>query len=370
MLYRSFYYLVNLGLRFFYRRIYVTGMENIEKDKAYLIACNHPAGFMEPLIMACMSPIDLYFLVRGDLFENKLLKPILVGTHQLPIFRFRDGFSSLRQNQQTIDKVIDTLADKKAVMIFAEGSTLDTFGIRPLQKGLGRITFQALEKYPDLDLQILPVGVTFSQVGKISSDVMLNVGKPFPANEFYTPEAKDQPAALTPLLRKTEEAMRELVISETQEVTRPFIRGHWKSLTIKRNEGFLKRVERGTDFFSQLQQNISSGQSPEVMVKETNYISGKRNIWSAMLMPLAAPGYLFMSVPRFVGLTLQKRLVKKIEFKSPITFASALFLALILFLSLLIASLVSFGLIATLISVAGLGLSLLAYACIWENFNK
>ena len=325
---------------------------------------------MEPLLMACMSPIDLYFLVRGDLFENKFLKPILVGTHQLPIFRFRDGFTSLRQNQQTIDKVIDTLAENKAVMIFAEGSTLDTFGIRPLQKGLGRIAFQTLDKYPDLDLQILPVGVTFSQISHIGSDVLLQVGKPYSVSEFYTPDPKDQPGKVLPMIRKTEERMKELVISESPELPRSDIRNAWKTLTIERKEGYFNKVVKDSDFFKTLSERVKNLKGNEIIASDRNYISGKRQLWSAFLMPLALPAYIFMTFPRAMALRLRKTLVKKVEFRSPITFASAMFLTLLQVIILLIGGLFGLGIIPTLITLAGLTFSGLCYSFVWENYNK
>lgn len=370
MLYRFFYYVVNLGLRFFYRRIYANGLQNMKKNQAYIIACNHPAGFMEPLLAACLSPIDLYFLVRGDLFENKILKPILVSTHQLPIFRFRDGFSSLRQNQKTIDKVVDTLAENKAVMIFVEGSTQDTFTIRPLQKGLARIGFQTMEKYPDLDLQILPMGTTFNHVGHIGCDVIIQAGKPFSARPFFTDDPKEQPAAMSRLLEATENEMKKLIVQESKKASRSYIRDVWKSLTISRKESFFRRVEWNGDFFDKLNEQISTGKKPEVHVSDANYISGKRNLWSAFLTPLAAVGYLFMAIPSLVAINLRKRLVKKIEFKSPIAFVSGFFLSLIMFVALIIATWIQGGIWVCTGVVISLLVCLLAYAFVWENYHK
>ena len=95
MFYQFLKILVGFTLRIFYRKIYMTGTEHVKKGKAQLVASNHPNGFLEPLIMACYFPKDLHFLVRGDVFDNPFLKPILTSTHQIPIFRFRDGFSKL-----------------------------------------------------------------------------------------------------------------------------------------------------------------------------------------------------------------------------------------------------------------------------------
>jgi 1-acyl-sn-glycerol-3-phosphate acyltransferase len=162
MFYSFLKVLVRFVLKIFFRKIHITGVEHIQINKAQLIASNHPNGFLEPLVMACFFPKPLHFLVRGDVFDNPLLKPLLTSTNQIPIFRFRDGFSKLRENSQTMDESIKVILDKKNLLIFAEGGTESIKKLRPLQKGISRIAFQAIEKDPNLDLEIIPVGINFT----------------------------------------------------------------------------------------------------------------------------------------------------------------------------------------------------------------
>ncbi|HMS67085.1 MAG: 1-acyl-sn-glycerol-3-phosphate acyltransferase [Saprospiraceae bacterium] len=369
MVYRFFYYMANLAIRVYYRRIYINGLENIDKKQAYIMACNHPAGFMEPIIMACTFPRDLYFLVRGDLFEKPVLKNLLYATHQLPIFRFRDGFSSLRQNQDTINQSINALGEKKALMIFAEGSTEYGFGIRPLKKGLARIAFQTLDQYPDLDLKILPIGISFNNVDKVGGDVILNVGKPFDVREFYTSDPQLQPTKLIPLINKTTELMNDLVIQESANLTKDTIRATWKGLSIENQEGFFPRVEKNSNFFAQLQSALKKSESPQ-QFDHKKYISGKFFPWYLALIPVAMPAYLAMSLPRYIALKLRNTLVKKIEFKSAITFASGTFIALFLIIGINIGSILSIGWAATLALDLSLLFSAYCYLFVWENFKK
>ncbi|MFN8338031.1 MAG: 1-acyl-sn-glycerol-3-phosphate acyltransferase [Saprospiraceae bacterium] len=173
MVYQFLKILVGFTLKIFFRKIYISGTEHVQNNKAQLVASNHPNGFLEPLIMACFFSKDLHFLVRGDVFDNPFLKPLLIATHQIPIFRFRDGFSKLRENSQTMDESTQVLIDKKNLLIFAEGGTQSIKKLRPLQKGIARIAFQTLEKQPDLDLEILPVGINFTEPSKFNKEVML-----------------------------------------------------------------------------------------------------------------------------------------------------------------------------------------------------
>jgi 1-acyl-sn-glycerol-3-phosphate acyltransferase len=73
-------------------------------------------------------------------------------------------------------------------MIFPEGSHNRKRTIRPLSKGFTRIVFGALEKYPDLELSVVPVGLTYQNASYYPTKVSVNFGTPISAKEFYNPE--------------------------------------------------------------------------------------------------------------------------------------------------------------------------------------
>lgn len=185
MLYKIFKVIVSFTLKIIFRKIYLSGLENLDNSKPQILASNHPNGFLEPLLMACFFTRPLYFLVRGDVFDNRFLKPILIGTHQIPIFRFKDGFSKMRENTQTLQASSDVLLEGKCLLIFAEGSTKSIKMLRPLQKGLSRITFDTLARDPNIDLEILPVGINFTYNTLFNKEVMIKVGSPLKAKEYY-----------------------------------------------------------------------------------------------------------------------------------------------------------------------------------------
>jgi 1-acyl-sn-glycerol-3-phosphate acyltransferase len=212
MFYQFLKILVGFTLRIFFKKIFITGVENVKNDRAQLIASNHPNGFLEPLIMACFFPKDLHFLVRGDVFDNPFLRPILRSTHQIPIFRFRDGFSKLRENSQTMDESIQVLLDKKNLLIFAEGGTESIKKLRPLQKGIARIAFQALDKNPSLDLEVLPVGINFTYPAKFNKEVMMRVSEPIKVRPFYDLYLEDKNKGIDALLKEIYDGMKKNII--------------------------------------------------------------------------------------------------------------------------------------------------------------
>jgi 1-acyl-sn-glycerol-3-phosphate acyltransferase len=178
MLYSIFRVIVTFGLKIYFRKIELKGLEHITPGKAQILASNHPSGFLEPLLMACFFPRSLYFLVRGDVFENRFLKPVLVATHQLPIYRFKDGFSKLRENKNSMQAASQVLLDKNCILIFVEGSTKSIKLLRPLQKGFIRLASDTQEQNQNLDIEIVPVGINFTDSTRFRSDVMIRIEKP------------------------------------------------------------------------------------------------------------------------------------------------------------------------------------------------
>ena len=111
---------------------------------------------------------------------------MLIGTNQVPIYRFRDGFAGLRNNQNHCQNH-RSIAPKQGHYHFAEGSTNADQYLRPFQKGMARMAFQTLDGSPDLDLHILPVGVTFSASTLPGNEAVLSVGKAFSVKPFIPP---------------------------------------------------------------------------------------------------------------------------------------------------------------------------------------
>jgi len=186
MIYNFFRILSNIAIRVYYGKIEVSGIENIPKGVPLLIASNHPNGFLEPIIIGCIFPRPLHFMVRGDVFRMKWLKPFLVRTNQIPIFRFKDGFSELRKNDSSLQVAYKELDKGAAIILFIEGGTLNIKKLRPFQKGLARMASSYVDREGGRkDLHVLPVAINFVSPFVLRSRVFLNIEKPFKAEDYF-----------------------------------------------------------------------------------------------------------------------------------------------------------------------------------------
>ena len=228
MFYKLFRQLAKLSFLIFFRHIHVSNYKNVPLDKPTILCCNHPNGFLEPCLLACFLRMPLYFLARGDLFSVKWLKWILKATNQIPIYRFRDGFSGLRGNDNSFQYCYKILNERKHILIFPEGSTEQVRYLRPLQKGPARLAFGAQDKFPDLDIQMVPVQIHFTAPTKFRSEVLLNIGEPIDVKEYSAMHGENPKKAVQDLTDLISMRMKSLGVHVKDEKEWSSIENIWK----------------------------------------------------------------------------------------------------------------------------------------------
>ena len=186
--------LARIALKIYFKKIYLTGTEHLPKDKPIILAANHPTAFLEPCLLACTLPVPLHFIVRGDLFQKEIHRQLLESLHMIPMYRMKDiGIKGVKNNFSSLDRVYDLLQENKTILILAEGTTEHEKRLRPIRKGTARMALGAIKKYPSLEVQIVPIGVNYSDVLSFRSTVMLDIGPPMDVNA-YLAKTEQHPA--------------------------------------------------------------------------------------------------------------------------------------------------------------------------------
>ncbi|WP_282134485.1 lysophospholipid acyltransferase family protein [Seonamhaeicola maritimus] len=175
---------LRLGMFFYFEKVVVHNIENIPKDKPVLLLGNHQNALLDPLLIATKGSRFSFFLTRAAVFKKKFISNLLGSLQMLPVYRIRDGWNNLANNNAIFETCSELLKDGEAIVIFPEGNHNLARRVRPLSKGFTRIVFDTLEKYPDLDLQLVPVGLNYVHAAKFSDSAALFFGKPISAKEF------------------------------------------------------------------------------------------------------------------------------------------------------------------------------------------
>ena len=186
--YTFFKIYIQTGLFFYTKKIKIVGKENIPKKGAVLFTVNHPNGLLDPLLVTTNTPRITHYLVRAAIFKKPIVKRALATLNLMPIYRIRDGVKELSKNTEIFNDCYEILNNQSALMIFPEGSHDRRRTVRSISKGFTRILFGALDKYPELKIQIVPVGVTYQNSSQFPCKVAIHYGKPIHANELYNPK--------------------------------------------------------------------------------------------------------------------------------------------------------------------------------------
>jgi 1-acyl-sn-glycerol-3-phosphate acyltransferase len=201
-----------------YRKIYLSNAEVIPWDKPTVFATNHPSAFLEPCLLACFLPKPLYFLVRGDIWENKFYNALMRGVHLIPVYRLRDGYSNLSKNYETFEICYHSLAKHQPILVFPEASTKQVKRLRPVKKGVAKICFGAMEATPGLDLYIVPAGINFTYADQVRSEVMIRFGEPIRMQDYWEQYQANPARTYVQIAQELDKRLRpHMVIIEREE---------------------------------------------------------------------------------------------------------------------------------------------------------
>lgn len=202
-------FLLKVALHGYYKKITVEGVENLPKHQPLILVANHQNALIDPLLVATHVPIRPHYLTRAAVFKNPIAAYLLNLIQMLPVYRVRDGFSTVTQNQQTFQKTHQILQQNGSVLIFAEGNHSLVRNIRPLSKGFTRMAYGALAQFPELTPAIVPIGIQYSAHKKSGSKAKISIGKPIPVDPDPTQALK--------LTKQVESALKTLVVDLPDE---------------------------------------------------------------------------------------------------------------------------------------------------------
>jgi len=191
---------VRLAVKLFYRRIEIHGRETYPADGPVLLAPNHQNAFMDALIPAVFAPRPIHYLVRADVFKSKFARSLFRSFNMMPVYRQRDGLANLSKNDEVFAECFRILRNDGTLLIFPEASHLGERRLRPLSKGFARILFGALEDHDHLHIQVVPMGLNYSNYQDSQSRLLVNLGKPIAVSDYYE-TFKENPAKAMSNLR-------------------------------------------------------------------------------------------------------------------------------------------------------------------------
>lgn len=201
----------------FFRKVYVKGMENIpKKGEPLFVISNHQNGMMDPISILCMFPDKRLpvFIARGDIFKKDAIAKILRYFRIMPTFRTRDGSrSDILKNNVTFSIAGKILQRGGTMIMFPEAGHQHGRYLSTFKKGFPRICFAAEEHSNyNLNLQILPINLHYSNYFTMGENLLITIGKPFKIDEFFDLYKTEPNHAYVEMSAKARQRVKELSI--------------------------------------------------------------------------------------------------------------------------------------------------------------
>lgn len=358
MLYLVLKLILRTGLWVFFRRFVVRNRHLMLGHGPLLVVANHPNTFMDPIVIASLLPQQVYFIAKSTVFSSPLHKWLLHRMNLIPIHRREDKPDQPVDNEATFRASYQALAAHKTLLIFPEGTSFNERRLRKIKTGTARMALGAVEFAPQAaNLQILPVGLNYSDPTRFRSDVFVNVGKPIPVASYLEQYQHDEKGTVNELTDQIRQQLEKLIVvtpSDDEDVlvrqieqvykeklaaqtpieaprhvrdfllTRAIIKGlaHFLEKQPLRVEHFRKKMRS----YNEQLQELDLQHLPTV---EENNVLLRQSLARTLLLALTMPLYLYGLINNYLAYIIPSKvadaLTEEQEFRAPIMLSVGIF---------------------------------------------
>lgn len=210
--------ILRIALRVYFRRIEIAGLENVPRDSPVIFVLNHPNALVDPTFLLCLAPRRVAFVAKAPLFRMPVIGYLVRALDSLPAYRRQDEGEDVSKNLETFEAARKLLERGVTIGICPEGVSHDEPRLKPLKTGAARIALVAASSGEALDLQIVPVGLYYTEKTTFRSSALLYFAEGIPVEPVKLESDGTAPrAAVRELSDKIEKALREVMLHAEQE---------------------------------------------------------------------------------------------------------------------------------------------------------
>jgi len=180
--YFTYFFTKFLSFIFFPRTVH--GWDNVPRQGAYILACNHISN-LDPPIMGISTPRRLHFMAKVELFKNPIRGWWLKKLWAFPIKRGAPDLGALKES-------IKYLKQGDPVLVFPEGTRRIGNQVMKPQPGTGFLALKSQAPVVPVFIKgsdaVMPPGAKFFKRGH----VIVTYGKPFFVGDCPSYEAASE----------------------------------------------------------------------------------------------------------------------------------------------------------------------------------
>ncbi len=183
---RSVRLLARVLLALFFRRVEVTGVENLPATGGGLLIAWHPNGMIDPALLLTAFPGRVVFGARHGLFRWPILGGLLRAT-AVPIHRRQDlpaggdEAAARSANDSSLGALAEAVVAGSFAVLFPEGDSHDEPRPIELRTGAARLWLDAARRDPGAPLpHVVPVGLHYDRKRFFRSRALVAFHPPLP----------------------------------------------------------------------------------------------------------------------------------------------------------------------------------------------
>lgn len=211
--YRLGRWVLRAALGFYFARIERFHRERVPASGPVLFTSNHPNSVTDAFIIGASVPRKVNFVATVQLFRFAPLRWLLTRCGVIPINRVKDDPRAMRTVLDTFEACFRVLEQGEAVGIFPEGITHDDPQLKTVKTGAARMALELEHRHGGkLGLQIVPVGLTFSDKERYRSEVLVHFGEPIRIPDFLAGYPEKKHDCLHKLTTEIEQRIASLIL--------------------------------------------------------------------------------------------------------------------------------------------------------------
>jgi 1-acyl-sn-glycerol-3-phosphate acyltransferase len=197
-------------LHCYFRKWQINNVQAVPATGPVIFVPNHQNAFLDAILVICSTPRNPWSIARASVFKEGFVTFLLTAVQIKPVFRTRDGFGSLRNNDAIIQEWTKMLSLGQDILIFAEGNHNEPYAAGTLQRGFARMTLQYQQKHAE-SLTIIPVGFHYDDHHSFRSRVLLNFGNAIVVNNVLK-DSMTEREKLDTIVELTDTSLKKLAL--------------------------------------------------------------------------------------------------------------------------------------------------------------
>ena len=345
IIYAIVWTLVLLVNNIYFSRTVVRNRKNLKRKVPTLFVSNHPNTLLDPLIVALRMNKFVHFLINASLFKSPALAWFWRNSVGIKVERKEDTGGEKLNNAETFRFAENFLIGGGVLYIAPEGGSDIPRRLRKLKTGTGRIALSTANRMDfDGELEILPVGLNYTNQLNFRSKVFINVGKGIKISDYKEQYEEDNFQAALAITAEMDKQIRKLIIDTKDDEEDAFLRkleaicqtenklslgdahDRGKKLLEEWRRFLEEKKQVAFDFSKQVNQYFSfleKNKTQDYVVKKIQQSNSKliwllRSIFLVIGFPVFLYGWINNFIPNFIPEFLKKKLGLHLAYTSAV----------------------------------------------------